>query len=179
MLERALSPNPYDHLPKVPGFELVSQDFTEGSTLALAQVGDWAGGGNTSPHLHWSGFPAQTVAFAVTCFDPDAPTGSGFWHWALAGLPAGVVELPTGAGDASGAALPPGAFQLKNDAGQTGYTGSAPPQGDRPHRYIFAVHALDTGELDVGPGATPAFLGFNLVFHTLARATLTGLYQVK
>ena len=89
-----------------------------------------------------------------------------------------MVELPRGAGGPAGEGLPPGAFQLRNDTGRAGYMGAAPPKGDRPHRYIFAVHALDMARLDVEPGATPAVLGFNLVFHTLARATLTATYQV-
>ena len=157
MLERPQSPNPYDLLPAVAGFDLASEDISEGARLAEVHVGDWAGGGNISPHLRWAGFPAATAGFAVTCYDPDAPTGSGFWHWALATLPASVTELARGAGDASGAALPAGVVQLRNDAGQAGYTGAAPPKGDRPHRYIFAVHALDVDRLDIQPSASPAF----------------------
>jgi Raf kinase inhibitor-like YbhB/YbcL family protein len=179
MLDRPQSPNPYDLLPAVGTFELVSDDIQDGARLAHDHVSDWVGGANASPHLRWSGFPEETASFAVTCYDPDAPTGSGFWHWALAGLPAGLTELPRGAGDPSGAHLPPGAFQLRNDAGTTGYMGAAPPKGDRPHRYIFAVHALDTPKLDVKPDATPALLGFNMTFHTIARATLTALYTVE
>jgi len=177
MLERPLSPNPYDLLPKVPGFTLTSDDISEGAHLAHEHVGDWAGGGNQSPHLRWSGFPEATAGFALTCYDPDAPTGSGFWHWAVANIGRMVTQLPRGAGSSSGEGMPAGAVQLRNDAGQVGYMGAAPPKGDRVHRYIFAVHALDVASLDVGPGTTPAVLGFNLAFHTLARATLTALYQ--
>ncbi|MGH9107186.1 MAG: YbhB/YbcL family Raf kinase inhibitor-like protein [Acidimicrobiales bacterium] len=179
MLERPQSPNPYDLLPKVAGFELVSDDLKEGRQLPQDQVSDWVGGANISPQLRWSGFPEEVAGFAVTCYDPDAPTGSGFWHWAVAGLPASVTELSRGAGEVSGAALPGGAFQLRNDGGVAGYMGAAPPKGDGPHRYIFAVHALDTDELDVKPDSTPAFLGFHITFHVLARATLTALYQVS
>lgn len=179
MLERPASPNPYDLLPPVPSFTLVSHDLTDGGRLPSAHVSDWAGGQNLSPHLSWSGFPEQTASFAVTLYDPDAPTGSGFWHWEVTGIPRTVTELPRGAGDASGEGLPTGAFQLRNDAGTIGYTGAAPPKGDRPHHYIFAVHALDVASLDIGPDATPAMLGFNLTFHTRARATLTAIYQAE
>jgi Raf kinase inhibitor-like YbhB/YbcL family protein len=179
MLERQEAPNPYDLLPKVAAFELRSDDLEEGGRLPHDQVSDWVGGKNLSPHLAWAGFPAETAGFAVTCYDPDAPTGSGFWHWAVAGIPASVTELPRGAGDPSGKNLPQGAFQLRNDAGFAGYMGAAPPKGDRPHRYIFAVHALDTDKLDVKPDATPALLGFNVTFHVVARATLTVFYQVE
>lgn len=177
MLDRPESPDPYYLLPQVPAFDLVSDDIVEGGLLGHLHVGDWAGGGNVSPHLRWSGFPPEAAGFAVTCYDPDAPTGSGFWHWAVTGLGGSVTELARGAGEASGAGLPPGAVQLRNDGGKHGYMGAAPPKGDRPHRYIFAVHALDTGDLGVGPGTSPAVLGFNITFHILARATLTALYQ--
>lgn len=179
MLERPESPNPYDLLPKVASFVVVSDDLSEGAPEPLAHASDWVGGGNVSPHLSWSGFPPGTAGFAVTCYDPDAPTGSGFWHWAVAGLSKDVTELPRGAGTAGGAGLPKGAFMLRNDAGGSGYMGAGPPKGDRPHRYIFAVHALDTADLGVDRDATPAILGFNLTFHTIARATLTVTYQVK
>ena len=179
MLERPESPHPYDLLPKVPSFELSSDDIQEGDRLPQDHVSDWIAGANISPHLRWAGFPAETAGFAVTCYDPDAPTGSGFWHWSLFGLDRSVTELPRGAGDAAGTGLPAGAVQLRNDGGTKGYMGAAPPQGDRPHRYIFAVHALDTDKLDVPEDAAPAILGFNITFHILARATLTALYQVE
>jgi len=179
MLERPESPSPYDLLPKVPAFRLESDDIQEGVRLPNDHVSDWAGGKNVSPHLRWSGFPPDTQGFAVTCYDPDAPTGSGFWHWAVAGLPKSVTELPRGAGKADGSGLPRGATHLRNDGGMVSYMGAAPPKGDRPHRYIFAVHALDTDKLDVDANASPAILGFNITFHVLARATLTAIYQVS
>ncbi len=178
MLERPESPNPYDLLPKVPGFYVVSDDISEGGPLPLVHVSDWVGGENISPHLRWTGFPDETAGFAVTCFDPDAPTGSGFWHWAVVGLNRQLTELPRGAGAVTGQGLLGGAFHIRNDAGTAGYMGAAPPKGDRPHRYIFAVHALDA-DLGVQPDATPALLGFNLTFHTIARGTLTSIYQVE
>jgi hypothetical protein len=130
------------------------------------------GGRNLSPHLAWFGFPAETRGFVVTCFDPDAPTGSGFWHWVLVNVPRSVTELARGA-------TPPGAaFCVRNDYGDASYGGAAPPPGDRPHRYVFAVHAIDVDSLEVSPDATPAYVGFNLAFHTLARATLRPTFAV-
>ena len=126
----------------------------------------------------WSGFPQPTRSFAVTVLDPDAPTGSGFWHWAVANLPASVTQLPAGAGDPAGAGLPEPAIQLRNDGGTVGYLGAAPPAGHGRHRYFFVVHAVDVETLDLDPSATPAALGFNLFFHTLARAVLVPWYEV-
>ena len=176
MLERPQAPSPYDLLPQVPSFEVTSDDISDGQAMGNDHVAQMAGGKDISPHLRWSGFPPETKGFVVTVYDPDAPTGSGFWHWAVAGLGAGVTELARGAGSAGGD-LPAGAFQLRNDAGQQGYTGAAPPEGDRPHRYFFAVHALDTDKLEVTPDVTPAWLGFNVTFHVIARAVTVALYQ--
>ena len=173
-LERAEAPDPYDILPPVPAFTLTSVDMADGRPLDELYAHTSVGGKNLSPHLSWSGFPAETRGFVVTCFDPDAPTGSGFWHWVAVNLPASVTELDRGVDP-----LPEGAFTVRNDYGDTGYGGAAPPPGDRPHRYVFAVHALDVDRLEVGAGATPAYVGFNLAFHTLARATIRPTYQVK
>ncbi len=172
-LDRPIAPDPYELLPAVGSFSVASTDISAGAPIA----GTFAGGSdNLSPQLSWSGFPAETQSFAVTCFDPDAPTPSGFWHWAVTGLPASTTELGQGAGAGSG--LPAGAISLRNDAGQAGYTGPMPPPGDRAHRYYFVVHALDVPALEVDDSAAPAYLSFNLVFHTLARAILVGTYQV-
>ena len=123
------------------------------------------------------GFPDATRSFAVTVYDPDAPTGSGFWHWAVCNIPATVTELRRGAGSSNDAGLPGTAVTVRNDAGLRGYLGAAPPEGHGPHRYVFAVHALDVDALDVDSDATPAILGFNLTFHTLARAVLVATFE--
>jgi hypothetical protein len=175
-LARPPAPDPYELLPAVPSFSLTSDDVGDGQPLASLHVHDSAQGGNQSPQLRWSGHPSETRGFVVTCFDPDAPTASGFWHWVLVGLPASVTELPRGAG-ASGGRLPGGAFHVRNDFGSLDYGGAAPPPGDRPHRYIFAVHAVDSDDLGLDPAASPAVVGFTLTFHVLARATLHATYR--
>lgn len=162
--------------PQVPSFSLTSSDIAEGSALPQYMYsGSFGvpGGEDRSPQLAWSGAPEGTQGYAVTCYDPDAPTGSGFWHWAVFNIPAGVQELPAGAGDEKGSGLPEGAVQLRNDGGGVGFIGAAPPAGHGTHRYIFVVHALDVARLEVGPDASPAFLGFNIFHHLLGRAVIT------
>lgn len=172
-------PLPYDFMPDVPSFPVESEDVADGQQIADAQVYNGFGmsGQNVSPHLRWHGFPPETQGFAVTCFDPDAPTGSGFWHMVLLGVPASVTELPAGAvsGDKSG--LPKGAFCVRNDYGSKDFGGAAPPKGDPPHRYVFAVHALDTGDMGIDDSVSPAVAGFNLRFHTIARGTIIPVYS--
>ena len=173
-LERAVAPDPYDLLPPVPSFRVTSADLTDGRPLDELYAHPSVGGKNLSPQLAWSGYPAETRGFVVTCYDPDAPTGSGFWHWVAVNLPPSVTELTRGADP-----LPGGAFCVRNDYGERSYGGAAPPPGDRVHRYVFAVHAIDVDQLAVTPDATPAYVGFNLAFHTLARATIRPTYQIK
>jgi Raf kinase inhibitor-like YbhB/YbcL family protein len=175
LLDRPVAPDPYDLLPRVASFALESSDVQDGETIDSAFVHSSVGGQNTSPRLSWSGFPDDTRCFAVTCFDPDAPTGSGFWHWVLVNVPANITELSRGAG--SGGVLPQGAFHVRNDYGERSYGGPAPPPGDRPHRYVFAVHALDVVALELNEEASPAYVGFNMTFHVLARATIRPRFQ--
>ena len=149
-------------------FTLTSTDITDGGVLPDAQV---MAKGNASPQLQWSGAPEGTKSYAVTCYDPDAPTGSGFWHWTVANIPAEVTDL------AAGAALPAGAIEGRTDFGEPGYGGAAPPAGHGPHRYIFTVFAVDTDRLDVTADNSGAVFGFNLHFHTLAKASITATYE--
>ena len=154
-------------------FTLTSNSFADGGTLPDAQV---KAKGDTSPHLKWSGAPEGTKSFALTCYDPDAPTGSGFWHWTVANIPADVTELAEGA---SPNAMPAGSVEGRTDYGPPGFGGAAPPPGHGPHRYIFTVFAVDVEKLDVTPDNSGAVFGFNLHFHTLAKATITATYENK
>lgn len=172
-LQRPQAPDPYALLPAVGSFTVTSTDVADGEWLADEFT---FAGGNVSPQLSWSGFPADTRGLVVTVFDPDAPTPCGFWHWVVVGLDTGTTELPRGAGAAGDAGLPAGAFHVRNDFGQKAFSGAAPPPGDRRHRYYHVVHAIDVPRLDVDEEAAPAVVSFKLAFHTLARAIITPVY---
>ena len=163
-------------------FTLASNSFKDGDYLGSdhilsADYGFGCAGGNRSPHLAWSGAPQGTKSFAVTCFDPDAPTGSGFWHWLVVNISPGVSELAVDAGNRNGSKLPHGALQTRTDFGAPGYGGPCPPAGDHPHRYLFTVFAVSADSLQVTADTSAAVIGFQLNFNTLAKATLMGLYK--
>lgn len=161
-----------------PPFTLTSPAFAEGSTLPQPMEFDGFGcaGENQSPPLQWSGAPAGTQSYAVTMYDPDAPTGSGWWHWTVVNLPASVTALPANAGAAGGARLPGGASHVRTDFGVAAWGGLCPPPGDAPHRYVFTVHALKVPRLDLPADATAALAGYMIHANSLGRAMLTGRY---
>jgi Raf kinase inhibitor-like YbhB/YbcL family protein len=163
------------------GLTLASPTIKPGSMLTDAQVykGFGCEGQNLSPALKWSGAPKDTKSFAITVYDPDAPTGSGWWHWVVYNIPATVTELAEGAGSADGKGLPAGAVQGRTDFGSVGFGGACPPKGDKPHRYIFTVHALKVDKLDLPPDATAALVGFMLHANDLAKASFEARYGRK
>lgn len=163
-----MSNDPFARLPEAATFTVSSTSVRDGAAWAPEQLS----GKDVSPQLTWTGAPEGTKSYAVTVYDPDAPTGSGFWHWAVADIPATCTELPEGAGDDTGSGLPAGAFQLLNDARLARFVGAAPPAGHGPHRYYVVVHALDVESIGVPADATPALLGFVMSGHILGRAVL-------
>jgi len=186
-MNRPVAPDPYSVLPPVPSFVLTSDTVRQGEPLPVAHTAD---GGNISPQLSWSGFPSETQSFLLTCFDPDAPRG-GCWHWVVADIPASVTSIPEGTSASalkvvasrffrpSSSTGVDEAVDLPTTLGSVGFMGAAPPKGDRVHRYIFAVHALDVDHLDLPHGrkTDPALVAATAVPHTLARGVLMGTYQ--
>lgn len=155
---------------------LTSPDIAPGAKIAIEQVYKGCGGGNISPALSWSGAPTGAKSFALTVYDPDAPTGSGWWHWVVFNIPADVTSLPKNAGDPKGPETPKGAVQSRTDFGVPGYNGPCPPKGDPPHHYHITVFAVDTPKLEGDENTTAATVGFMLHFHTLAKAELVGVW---
>ena len=168
LLAATLSLSPLAHAE----FTLSSTDIADGKPLSARQVfqGFGCDGANLSPQLAWSGAPAGTKSYAITVYDPDAPTGSGWWHWTVANLPASSVAL------AAGADLPSGAVQGRNDYGQSGFGGACPPPGDKPHRYQFTVWALKLDRLPVDANSSGAMVGFMIKMNALAEARLSATY---
>lgn len=159
-------------------FRLMSPSIESNALLPEEQIYDGFGcsGKNESPALQWTPGPKETRSYAITVYDPDAPTGSGWWHWVVYNIPATVHVLPAGAGDPSGNALPPGAIQGRTDFGTHAFGGACPPEGDEPHRYIFTVHALKTETIDVPADASAAMIGFMIHANSLGKASFTALY---
>jgi hypothetical protein len=165
---------------KVPRLKVSSEQIARGGTIVDEQVTNFSGwgcnGGNVSPEISWSGAPPGTKSFAVTMFDPDAPTGSGFWHWVAFNIPATASELPKNAGDLKANLAPPGTVQSREDFGVPGYNGPCPPAGDKPHRYRITVYALDVDKLGPDQNTSGAVVGFYIHGHTLAKGVLVGHY---
>ena len=158
------------------GMKVTTPDFRNGGTIAMAQVFTGCKGQNISPALSWSGAPAGTKSFAITMYDPDAPTGSGWWHWTLFNIPTDVHGLPKGAGDAGSKTLPAGAGEGRTDFGFSHYGGPCPPAGDPPHHYHITVYAVKVARLPLNAQSSGATVGFNLRFNTLAKAQIVGRY---
>lgn len=169
--------DPNWRLPEVPTFTLSSPDFTHNGPLPAWSRGSGEGAENRSPELGWEGAPGDTRSFVLTMFDPDAPTSSGWWHWAVANIPATVTSLPRDAGNPESGMLPHGSVTIANESRVEAYGGAAPPPGNGEHRYFFTVSALDVDRLDVPEGATPAMLSFIMRQHVIARAQLVGVTE--
>jgi Raf kinase inhibitor-like YbhB/YbcL family protein len=166
-------------LPALAGaFSLSSPQVANGTYVPNQQVYSGFGctGGNTSPALSWLNPPAGTKSFAITVYDPDAPTGSGWWHWVIFNIPATVTSLPAGAGNVDAQLAPADAVQSRNDYGTTGYGGPCPPVGDTPHRYLFTVYALNVDKLPLTSDAMPEMVGYSIHQHMLGSAQISALY---
>lgn len=160
------------------GFTLSSPDVSPKARIAEKYVLNSFGctGGNVSPALSWKNLPAGTQSLALTVYDPDAPTGSGWWHWIVYDIPAGVSELPSGFGNSEKAQLPGGTMQGRTDFGKPGWGGPCPPKGDKPHRYTFTLHALKTPKLEVPADASGALIGYIIHANEIGRARFVAPY---
>ncbi len=160
------------------GFTVSTPAFRPGGTIPMAQVFNGFGctGGDHSPALSWSGAPAGTQSYAVTMYDPDAPSGSGWWHWTVFNIPATVHGLVADAGAAASQSVPPGAAEGRTDFGFSHYGGPCPPVGDKPHHYVVTVYALKTPHLPLDPHSSGALVGFMLHANVLATAQMIGRY---
>jgi len=160
------------------GFQVSSPVLKDKGTVGNEQVFNSFGctGGNVSPELDWQNAPKDTKSFAVTIYDPDAPTGSGWWHWIIFNIPPSVNKLPANAGKPDSGLAPQGSIQSRTDYGQPGYGGPCPPAGDKPHRYIFTVYALKVDQLPLKEDASGAMAGYYLNQNALAKAKITARY---
>lgn len=173
--------SPFARMTEVPRFTLASPDIADGEAMdapLASKVMGVPGGQDRSPELTWSDVPEGTQAFALTCYDPDAPSGSGFWHWIVTDIPADVTTLARDAGNPETGELPEGSTVIRNDAGMRGFIGAAPPAGHGPHRYFFIVHALKE-PLNLDPDATGAMAGFNINAKSIGRAWIEATFEVK
>lgn len=171
-------------IPAVGGaadFQLTSPTIKHKATIGNEHVfnGFGCAGGNVSPELRWSNAPKDTKSFAVTVYDPDAPTGSGWWHWLVFNIPPSVASMAAGSGKSDGTGAPQGSIQSMTDFGQPGYGGPCPPPGDKPHRYIFTVFALKVDQLPLKPEASGAMVGYFLNQNKIAKASFTGMFGRK
>lgn len=159
-------------------FTVSSSTVRPNQNLSIDQVYNGFGcyGRNISPAIAWQNAPAGTKSFAITAYDPDAPTGSGWWHWVVYNIPANVTGVPENAGETSGANLPAGSVQGRTDFGSTGYGGACPPPGDKPHRYVFTVHALKVEKMELPADASAALVGYMINANRLAKASFTARF---
>ena len=166
-------------LASAANFVLTSPTIKPNTTLTEEQVfnGFGCAGKNQSPALKWTAWPKETKSYAVTVYDPDAPTGSGWWHWVVYNIPTTATELVAGAGDSSGQQLPLGALQGRTDFGTHEFGGACPPKGDKPHRYIFTVHALKIEKIEVPTDASAAMIGYMINANSIGKATFTAKYN--
>lgn len=160
-------------------FTLQSTDIAPGKRLTDAQVfnGFGCAGANRSPQLSWRHAPTGTKSFAITVYDPDAPTGSGWWHWVMFNIPANVTSLPADTGNVAAQLAPSGAVQSRTDFGNAGFGGACPPTGHGDHHYQFTVHALKVETLDLDANATAALVGYMINGNSLGKAQLEAVYS--
>ena len=158
---------------------LSSNDITQGKLMSKAQEFNGFGclGEDLSPHLKWSGAPKGTKSFAITAYDPDAPTGSGWWHWQIVNIPETVTELASGAGNTEKDLKPKGSMQITNDYGSRGFGGACPPSGHGIHRYRFTIHALSVEKLELPENASGALSGYMINSNTIESCTIESLYK--
>jgi Raf kinase inhibitor-like YbhB/YbcL family protein len=160
-------------------FTLASKDIAQGQFMAKAQEFNGFGcdGGDLSPQLQWSDAPKGTKSFAITAYDPDAPTGSGWWHWQIVNIPITVTEVAAGSGSTNKDLAPKGSMQISNDYGSKGFGGACPPKGHGVHHYRFTVHALSVDKLELPEGASGALTGYMINANTIATSTIEALYK--